>query len=289
MSFSFVFATDFHGMEIHYQRTFQFIQSQKINCLVFGGDLCPSGGVYGDFQQLQLSQKAFLQDFFINNIQKLHNRILDFQCLVIMGNDDLRINFDLLAEADKKGLMKVIHQRLIPIKDLHFLGYSNIPPTPFLIKDWEKYENSNFIIEPIAIPPEKGYYSIKVPERSTIEKDLLFFQEKVKSKRFIFVSHCPPYKTLGDQSKMDHYYYEGLKLDKHLGSTSIRNFIESTQPLISLHGHIHESTNISGKFHDHINETICLNGAFKVENTDATEILLIEISDKILFEKVILT
>ena len=289
MAFSFVFVTDLHGFEIHYQRVFKFLESNEINCIVFGGDLSPSGGTYTDYQQMQLSQSHFFENFFLPNIEKLRNKNPDLHCLTIMGNDDLGINFDLLIKADQQGLLKVIHNKIIPIADFHFLGYSFIPPTPFLIKDWEKYENTNLIIEPIAIPPEKGYYSIKLPEKSTIEKDLLFFQEKVKPKKLIFVSHCPPYKTNIDQSQMDRYQYEGLKLDKYLGSISIRNFIESTQPLISLHGHIHESTSISGQYYDNINNTICLNGAFKVENTNATEIILIEIGDKVSFEKIILT
>jgi len=289
MAFQFVFATDLHGIVIHYKRLFRFVQSQKIECLIFGGDLCPAGFVFNDFGQFRHSQRDFLKGFFFNNLRDLKNSIPAFQCFVIMGNDDLRANYDLLVEAESEGILNVIHQKARQINNLQILGYCFVPPTPFLIKDWEKYENSNRIIEPIAIPPEDGYRSTEIFEKSTIEKDLSLFQGSVQAKKTIFVSHCPPYKTNLDHSTKDRYYYEGLKLDKHLGSVAIRNFIESAQPIVSLHGHIHESTAISGKCFDYINGCLCLNGAFEIEDTQSTQILLVEIGKKIFFEKIRLT
>lgn len=289
MPFSFVFATDLHGVEIHFQRLFQYIRSRKITCLVFGGDLCPAGLVYHDFGQMRQSQREFLQNFFLLHLQKLRDDLPDFKCLLIMGNDDLAANLDLLAEAEQCDLLEVIHKKIVTLNDLHFLGYSFVPPTPFLIKDWEKYENSNRIIEPVAISPENGYRSIHANEKTTIEEDLALFTDEVKSKPTVFVCHCPPYKTNLDHSTADRYHYEGLRMDKHLGSIAVRNFIESAQPLISLHGHIHESTSISGKFDDRIKKSLCLNGAFHVENVHATEVLLLEVGEKISFEKVYLS
>jgi Icc-related predicted phosphoesterase len=289
MPFPFVFATDLHGIEIHFQRLFHYIRSRKIKCLVFGGDLCPAGLVYGNFGQMQQSQKEFLQNFFLPRLQELKNDAPDFRCLLIMGNDDLGANLDLLAEAEEHNVLQVIHKKIIAVNDLQFLGYSFVPPTPFLIKDWEKYENSNRIIEPVAISPENGYRSIDVNEKTTIEEDLARFTDEVKSKPTVFVCHCPPYKSNLDYSTTDRYYYEGLKMDRHLGSIAVRNFIESAQPLLSLHGHIHESTSISGKFDDHINDSLCLNGAFHLENVHATEVLLLEVGEKISYEKVYLS
>jgi Icc-related predicted phosphoesterase len=40
----------------------------------------------------------------------------------------------------------------------------------------------------------------------------------------------------------------------HVGSTAIRAAIERVQPLVSIHGHIHESRGV-----DHIGRTTCLN------------------------------
>ena len=289
MSFSFVFATDLHGIEIHFQRLFQYIRSRTMMCLVFGGDLCPGGSVYNDFGQIQVSQREFLLDFFLPRLQELKNDVPDFQCLLIMGNDDLGANLDLLEDSEQRNELRMIHKKMVMVNDLSFLGYSYVPPTPFPIKDWEKYENSNRIIEPVAISPENGYRSVSVNEKTTIEEDLASFEDEVRSRRTIFVCHCPPYKTNLDHSTTDRYYYEGLKMDKHLGSVSVRNFIELAQPLVSLHGHIHESTSISGRFDDRLNGSLCLNGAFHVENVHTTEILLMEVGESVSFKKVILS
>ena len=50
-------------------------------------------------------------------------------------------------------------------------------------------------------------------------------------------------------------------LDVHVGSVAIRRFIEECQPLLTLHGHIHESVRITGAFLDRIGRTVCLTGA----------------------------
>ncbi|MBA7511572.1 3',5'-cyclic adenosine monophosphate phosphodiesterase CpdA [subsurface metagenome] len=50
----------------------------------------------------------------------------------------------------------------------------------------------------------------------------------------IFVSHQPPYNTLNDQ----------LPGGQHVGSKSIREFIEKTSPVLCLTGHIHEGAGI---------------------------------------------
>ena len=60
----------------------------------------------------------------------------------------------------------------------------------------------------------------------------------------IMVSHQPPYDTINDQVS------PGL----HVGSLSIRRFIEEHQPLVCFSGHIHEGTGI-----DHIGNTAIVN------------------------------
>ncbi len=47
----------------------------------------------------------------------------------------------------------------------------------------------------------------------------------------ILVAHCPPYRTEVDR------IFSG----QHVGSTSVRQFIEAYQPTLCLSGHIHES------------------------------------------------
>jgi Icc-related predicted phosphoesterase len=46
---------------------------------------------------------------------------------------------------------------------------------------------------------------------------------------------------------------------KSAGSRSIKSFIEKNQPLLTLHGHIHESPELSGAYMDQIGETLSIN------------------------------
>jgi Icc-related predicted phosphoesterase len=46
---------------------------------------------------------------------------------------------------------------------------------------------------------------------------------------------------------------------EHIGSRAIRRWIERHQPLLTLHGHIHESPKQSGSFFDRIGSTVVIN------------------------------
>ena len=46
-----------------------------------------------------------------------------------------------------------------------------------------------------------------------------------------------------------------VPLDVHVGSIAVRRFIEERQPLVTLHGHIHESTRLTGSWRDTIGRT----------------------------------
>lgn len=58
----------------------------------------------------------------------------------------------------------------------------------------------------------------------------------VSQEKYIFVCHCPPSSVgLGNIDK-----------DTDVGSNALYKWIETTQPLLTLHGHIHESPQVTG-------------------------------------------
>jgi hypothetical protein len=73
----------------------------------------------------------------------------------------------------------------------------------------------------------------------------------------IFNIHVPPYKSnLDEAPELDENLrpkYAGNAL-KPVGSTALRSAIEKHQPLLGLHGHIHE-----GRGHSRIGRTLCIN------------------------------
>src|SRR5206468_6740630 len=79
--------------------------------------------------------------------------------------------------------------------------------------------------------------------------------------RAIFLFHTPPYDTPLDRADLDGRKFEHVPLDVHVGSIAVRRFIEQRQPLLTLHGHVHESTRITGAWKTKIGKTVCLNAA----------------------------
>ena len=78
----------------------------------------------------------------------------------------------------------------------------------------------------------------------------------------ILVSHTPPYGTCLDL----------IGRREHVGSRALRKLIEERQPLAALHGHIHETVDISGKFIDKIGNTVCI-GSGNSESSDSPYVI----------------
>jgi Icc-related predicted phosphoesterase len=75
----------------------------------------------------------------------------------------------------------------------------------------------------------------------------------------IFNIHVPPYETCLDQcpeldDELRPVHHGGNPVMTSAGSTAVRDMIESYQPILSLHGHIHESRGIT-----QIGRTTCIN------------------------------
>ena len=68
----------------------------------------------------------------------------------------------------------------------------------------------------------------------------------------IFLFHAPPYQTNLDRAELDNKMVDHAPLDVHIGSIAIQRFIKNRQPLITLHGHVHESNRITGQWRDQI-------------------------------------
>jgi hypothetical protein len=97
-------------------------------------------------------------------------------------------------------------------------------------------------------------------EEDVIEKHLEELCAQVTDwKRAIMITHVPPYDTNIDKApKLDEKFnvvYSGAApVMIPVGSTSVRKVIEKYQPLLGLHGHLHE-----GKGIDHIGRTTIIN------------------------------
>lgn len=73
--------------------------------------------------------------------------------------------------------------------------------------------------------------------------------------RSIFLFHSPPHQTKLDRVALDGKKVDHVPMEVHVRSLAIRRFIESRQPLITLHGRVHESARITGSWRDRIGRT----------------------------------
>jgi Icc-related predicted phosphoesterase len=270
------FVSDLHGKMSRFKSLFAAVKDQKPAVVFIGGDLLPLP--YKKFEIDNISSDEFLDGYIIPHFsglkQKLGNEYP--QVFIILGNDDLRINETLMLEAEKQGLWNYIHNKKLETrnKELTVYGYSCVPPTPFRLKDWERYDVSRFT-DVDCFPPDEGFRSVDVNpdeiEFSTIQKDLEILTAKDDLSKSIFLFHSPPYQTNLDRAALDGQIVDSVPLDVHVGSIAIKRFIEERQPCLTLHGHIHESARLTGSWKDKIGNTLCFNAAH-----DGSELSLIK-------------
>ena len=64
-----------------------------------------------------------------------------------------------------------------------------------------------------------------------------------------------------DRAALDNKKIDHVAVDVHIGSIALKKFIEKRQPLITLHGHVHESARITGFWKDKIGNTYMFSAA----------------------------
>ena len=138
------------------------------------------------------------------------------RCFVCPGNDDEMEVDDVIRRSD---LVELGEGRMVEIDGYTMIstGWSN--HTPWNTHREETEEHLGARIEAMAK---------QIPEPS----------------RAIFNLHCPPYKSGLDEAPAidaDLRLLHGGRALRPVGSTAVREAIEKHQPLLSLHGHIHES------------------------------------------------
>jgi Icc-related predicted phosphoesterase len=135
---------------------------------------------------------------------------------VCPGNDDEMEVDDVIRRSD---LVELGEGRVVEIDDFTMIstGWSN--HTPWNTHREETEEKLGERIEAMAS-------QVKDPSKA------------------IFNLHCPPYKSGLDEAPAidaDLKLLHGGRALRPVGSTAVREAIERHQPLLSLHGHIHES------------------------------------------------
>ena len=150
------------------------------------------------------------------------------------------------------------------------------------MKDWERYDVSRYV-DPGSLSPEDGKRTVKEnlkEERyKTISEDLKKLSKKSDPKKTIYLFHSPPYKSNLDRADLDNKKVDHVQLDVNIGSIAIKRFIKKMNPFLTLHGHVHESSRLTGSWKEKYGETFSFSAAhdeadklaiiyFETENLD---------------------
>jgi Icc-related predicted phosphoesterase len=144
------FVTDLHGRRHRYERLFETIEAEIPSAVFIGGDLFPHmaghEGVPSDF----------LGEYLGPLLEKTRKRLEDRYpaVFVILGNDDSRSEEEDVRTIARHGLWHYAHRQRFEWNQHTVYGYACVPPTPFLLKDWEKYDISRYTPHGCVSPEE---------------------------------------------------------------------------------------------------------------------------------------
>lgn len=253
------FVSDLHGRVARYEKLFASIVRERPDLVLIGGDILPHA-LHDTIHQ------DFLCEFLCANLRQIRQTMGDCYppILLVLGNDDPRSEEAKIIVHSEDGLFHYLHGHMCSLSGFEFYGYACVPPTPFLLKDWERYDVSRYVA-PGALSPEEGCRTLEAPEHEikwgTIQRDLDALVNGASLKDAVFLFHTPPYDTPLDVAALDGQYQDHVPLDPHVGSIAVRRFIEARQPRMTLHGHIHESARLSGSWKTTIGQTVCVTAA----------------------------
>ncbi len=244
-----LFTTDLHGCRWKYERLFEVAQEFEAEAIINGGDMLPkTGDLFGSGQFIS----AYLDEHFA----KFNAAQIYYLCY--LGNDDLRI-FDPVFEqtCNKYPYVVNLAQRKFEIQGYEFVGMNWVLDYPFRLKDRCRMDSQDYIFQEqfgtgLLSTPD-GWQEIEnwfayAKTLPTIEDELEKLVRPKKMAQSVYVIHMPPPKLGLDK----------CGLGPEVGSKAIYNFLQAHQPKLSLHGHIHESPELSGKWYGQLGSTICI-------------------------------
>ena len=279
------FASDVHGSEVCFKKFINAAEFYKADVLIMGGDLTGKfiipifkigSGYQAKFAGEEYSLKEqelgkFLQrvrdsgyypylttkeewDDLVNDESKMNALFIELmkesvrrwieyaesklrgkgvKCYIMPGNDDNPAIDEILNSSD---IIENPHEKVVEIADglkMLSLGYSNITP-------WK-------------CPRD-------IPEEELEKKIEKLMSEVGEGGELIYNIHVPPYASGIDEApELDENMRPklgpgGQVMVSPVGSKAVRRAIEKYQPMMGLHGHIHEAKGFAK-----IGRTICFN------------------------------
>ncbi len=244
-----LFVTDLHGCTWKYDRLLEVARAFQADVVINSGDMLPHGRTLS-------TQGEFITDYLDAHFAQFDSAGIYYLCY--LGNDDLRI-FDALFEStcDKYPFVSCLAQRKIEIGDFEFIGLNWVVDYPFRLKDRARMDTRDYLFQkqygtgllsrPGGLVEIEDWFSF-AKTLPTIEDEMNRLTRPRNMDSGIYVIHMPPHRLGLDECG------HGEKV----GSRAIYDFLLAHQPRLSLHGHIHESPEVSGKWFAMLGNTLCI-------------------------------
>lgn len=295
-----VYTADLHGDIGGYRALLGLAHSTAARAAIVGGDLLPHAIRREGALE---AQRAFVERELAPLLTEARAHSPELGVYLLAGNDDWAAAIEALGPLEQAGLAFPLHGRVYRLTgaedgrsriedsdpgavrqrslilhpqssvELWLAGYACVPITPFSIKDYERRDEGPappfdfgmaFVSASGAIEPASPQLLAGQP---SIADDLAALARQSDPARTIYVCHTPPAGTPLDL----------MPRGRHVGSRALRGFIERHAPPLTLHGHIHESPDLSGRYAAQIGATWCVNpghhpGRFQAVALDTDDI-----------------
>jgi uncharacterized protein len=246
------YASDLHGNLGLYRALLELAVDNQAQAVIIGGDLLPHES---RVQHAITTQRRFIEHNIRPLLTEFHSSYPDIAVLLLAGNDDWAGAITGLIDLEHDQLAYALHGRTITIAGSSIAGYACVPPTPFSIKDYERPDSGSQRAVSFGMAYMSNGDQIRPLDqeefwqRPTIAEELALLAQQHNPQQAIYVCHTPPAETPLDL----------MRGNRHVGSPALRAFIEQYQPLLTLHGHIHEAPQLSGYYACQIGTTWCIN------------------------------
>jgi uncharacterized protein len=271
-----VYAADLHGDIDSYRSLLDLATTTDARAAIVGGDLLPHAITLRTALQVQ-------RDFIAEQLRPLlawfRARHPEIDVYLLPGNDDWASAIMDLDRLEQAGLAFPLHERVyqlsttdhrppttalddvvggqsfITADELWLTGYACVPLTPFSIKDYERRDDGPLPPFSFGMAYTSGSGEIRPADaealaaQPSIAEALAALAQRSDPQRTIYVCHTPPFNTPLDT----------MPRGRHVGSKALRAFIEQHAPPLTLHGHIHESPELSGRYAAQLGATWSIN------------------------------
>lgn len=245
-----VFVTDLHGSVDKYRRVLANASRHGVAAVVNGGDMLPMDG------DLHASQKEFVEGFLSGHFSDYAAAGLAW--LGMLGNDDLKIHDAVFGRICRKHKSIFnLAQRRVELNGFEFIGLNWVTDYPFRLKDRCRRDGPGYVFQRQRgaglLSTAEGFRELAdwpayADGLLDMRQELAALPKPANPAKAVYVIHMPP---------------AGLGLDvissgEKVGSSAVGRFIEKNAPLLTLHGHIHESPEVSGRWKATIGNTVCV-------------------------------